>query len=262
MPIITIIACRIFEDEIAHLIESDTDIDELIIVETEGHQGLAKKLTERGYPYTTVPFEKLPGKQENENKFTLIINIIQFGLEAAPSALKDKVYSKIEQFTELSNIILLLYGLCGNVLANVEKDFEEVPCNIHILKEENGEIVDDCIGALLGGREKYLEALKDSKGVGIYFLSPMGSANWRELLLSSGLVPDPDDLEMTKYIFDYSGYKKVAKVNTGLMYERNFDANVEEFAKAFNFDIVDIKGSTGLIENCYKKAKSKIMENE
>lgn len=262
MPVMTIISCRIFEDEIVHLIESDQDLDEVILIETEGHQGLSKKLIDRGYPHKILPFEKLSRESKREDKFTLIINIIEFGLEAAPSALKDKVYSKIEQLTNYSNLILLFYGLCGNVLGNVEKDFEELPCTVHILKEDDGEIVDDCIGAVLGGRGAYLETLKSFKGIGIYFLSPMSAANWRELLQSSGLVPNPDDVEMTKFIFDYSGYKKVAKIDTGLGHEKDFERNVEEFARTFNFDVVEIEGGTGLIERCYKRAKATIMDKD
>ena len=35
------------------------------------------------------------------------------------------------------------------------------------------------------------------------------------------VTPDPDNVEMTKMVFDYSRYKNVTKINTGLFYEKN-----------------------------------------
>ena len=59
------------------------------------------------------------------------------------------------------------------LLGKIEDDFRTLGCKVCILKEENGEIVDDCIGAVLGGRGRYLEILKSCKGVGTFFLTPM-----------------------------------------------------------------------------------------
>jgi hypothetical protein len=89
----------------------------------------------------------------------------------------------------------------------------------------------------------------------------MGAANWRELLMSSRLASDLDDMSIAKYVFDYSGYKKVVKIETGLSDEKKFDENVGEFARCFDFDIVPISGGLGLIEECYKKAKSELTGN-
>jgi hypothetical protein len=259
----SLIACRMYEDEIVHLIENDTELDEVILVENEGHCGLSRKLDDVGYPHKVlslkkinIDLEKIEGK-----KITLIINMVEFGLDASPSTLRDKVYKEIEHLADKSELILLLYGLCGNVLGNVENDFESYPCIVRILKDKDGEVVDDCIGALLGGRVQYLETLKNFKGTGVYFLSPMGAANWRKLLQSSRLAPDLNDLSIAKYVFDHSGYKKVAQIKTGLSDEKKFDEHVEEFARCFDFDVVQISGGFGLIEECYKMAKSELTGN-
>ena len=50
---------------------------------------------------------------------------------------------------------------------------------------------------------------------------------------------DPDNVEMTKIVFDYSGYKNVAKINTGLFYEKEFEAKVREFAELYGFEVVE-----------------------
>ncbi len=262
MPVMSIVACRMYEDEIVYLLENDTDLDDVVLIENGGHHGLARKLTDVGYAHRVLPLDKIKRNPEGgkAKKITLIINIIEFGLDASPSTLRDVVYTEIKHLTEKSDLILLLYGLCGNVLGNVEKDFESSPCIVRILKDKDGEIVDDCIGALLGGRASYLETLKSFKGTGVYFLSPMGAANWRELLQSSRLALSQDDMSIAKYVFDYSGYKKVAKINTGLSNEKRFDEHVADFARCFDFDVVNISGCSTLIEECYRKAKSEILD--
>ena len=50
-------------------------------------------------------------------------------------------------------------------------------------------------------------------------------------------------------------YGRVAKINTGLSYEPDFDENVRDFARSFNLKIVEIEGSKKIAEQSYKGAK-------
>jgi hypothetical protein len=56
--------------------------------------------------------------------------------------------------------------------------------------------------------------------------------------------------------------KNAAKVSTGLNYEKEFETKVKEFARLYNFEIIEMEGNPELIENSYKKAKNalKILE--
>ena len=44
MPVLSIISCKIFEDELAHIISSDKEIKQLIVVESKDSFGLLRKL--------------------------------------------------------------------------------------------------------------------------------------------------------------------------------------------------------------------------
>lgn len=264
MPVITIIGCRIFEDEVMHLIEKDPELNEVIVLKKEDNAGLLRKLKETQSPHRILSCEKIQKIQENRNtsdpclsNFTLIVNLLEFALDGFPDRLQEAVYQNIEEAQKYSDSILVLYGLCGNVLGNVEKDFETSSCPVFILADRTGEIVDDCVGAVLGGRGAFLSKLK-SEGTGTYFLTPVGAAYWREMLVASRVTPDPDNIEMTKMVFEYSGYRNVAKINTGLCYEKGFDAKVREFAELYGFEIVEMTGSVELVEMCYERAKKEI----
>lgn len=258
MPVITVLGCRIFEDEILHIIEKDPELEEIIILENENNSGLLRKINEIQYSHKLMPLDQVPKISERtDNKLILIVELLNFSLDGFPDRLREVVYEKLEEMQEYSDVILLLYGLCGNVLGNVEKDFEASSCPVIILKDNTGEIVDDCIGAVLGGRGNFLSKLK-AEGAGTYFLTPVGAVYWKEILVASRVTPDPENVEMTKMVFDYSGYKNVAKVSTGLCYEKEFETKVEEFARLYNFEIIEMEGSPELIENSYKKAKNSL----
>ncbi|MGB9941423.1 DUF1638 domain-containing protein [Methanosarcina sp.] len=259
MPVISIIGCRMFEDEIMHLLENDPEIEKVVVVENNDCGGIRKKLLEAGVPHKMLPFEELPEKQE-EKGLTLNIYMLELALHAIPENLKKTVYSKVEAMAPHSDGILLFYGLCGNVLGKIEDDFRTLGCKVCILKEENGEIVDDCIGAVLGGRGRYLEVLKSCKGVGTFFLTPMWAANWREMIRTAGLSQNPDDISMSKFVFDYAGYKRVARINTGLIYEKDFEAYVREFSTLFDFEITELEGTMKLVESCYAKTKTSVLD--
>ncbi|ADI74489.1 Protein of unknown function DUF1638 [Methanohalobium evestigatum Z-7303] len=259
MPVLSFIACRIFENEIVYLIKNDPAIDEVIVVESEDSKNLQSKLDYEACSYRVLPINELPQKAEQkDNKFTLIVDLLEFALDASPEKLKNGVYREIETMSEYVDGVLIFYGLCGNVLGQVESDFSDYPCYVGILKDEKGEIMDDCIAASLGSRETYLDAIMGCRGEGIYFLTPMQAKYWRDMLKIAGITPDPDNIEMTKYVFDYSGYKKVAKVDTGLDYDRDFEDKVSEFSRLFELDVVEMNADLGLIEKCYQNAKDHI----
>ena len=261
MPVITMIGCRMFENEIMHLIENDPEIGKVLVVENEDCEGIMRKMAEAGIAHAALPLEEIPEKSAGKDKgLTLIVYMLEFSLHAIPENLKKTVYSKVELMAPRSDGVLLFYGLCGNVLGKIEEDFKALDCKVCILKEENGDIVDDCISAVLGGRGNYREALKNGRGGATFFLTPMWAVNWREMLRAAGLSQDPNDIEMSKFVFDYAGYKKVARINSGLAYEKDFDACVKEFATLFEFEVTDLKGTLQLVENCYAKTKASVFD--
>lgn len=257
MVLLSIIGCRMFEDEIVHVISRDEDVEQIYIVESEHSLGLRRKLKR---DFKVVSFEALKSIAKNAIEgYHLAIDVLELGLHNYPNLLKEAVYEKVRNFA-FSNGILLFYGLCGNSLMYVERDLGQY-CPIYILKDDNGEIVDDCIGATLGGREAYINALKNFKSKGAYFLTPMWAANWRDLLKKSRITPNPNDLSRHRFIFKYLGYEYVVKLDNGLSDVDEFDRNVKRFSEMFDLKIVEMKGSPKIAEATYNKAKNGVLNN-
>jgi hypothetical protein len=264
MPTMSIISCKIMQDEIVWILENDSSIDEIIVVDNENVREFLEKLDKVNLQYQVLSLEDISSLPEikSECKYTVLINLMELGLHRSPKELKIKVYETIRTFTPFSSGILLFYGLCGNVLGDVEKDFEysSISCTIRILKDKDHRIVDDCIGATVGGVKNYLRILKSVSDAGTYLFTPMYSKGWRELIQLDKLNKDPAKaLKLMKKTHEIIGYKRVAKINTGLEYTENFDASIQEFAELFDFEILEFyDGNQKIFEDCYNELKVEI----
>lgn len=254
----TILSCKILQDEILHLLENDRAVDEIIIVKGEQEKDFLVKLDSLGFQYTNPDLDEMPivSEREETNKFIVQIFFMELALHEFPKMLQKGIYETIEKLTPYSDGILLFYGLCGNVLAKVESDFagQENNCPVRILKD-NGKIVDDCIGASLGGTEAYLKTLKEFSDKGTFFFTPMYAHSWREIMRVDS-EKSGQTIEMLKEMNDITGYKRVTKIQTRLPYTKGFDKTVEEFADIFDFEVHEIEGEQRIFEESYISMKN------
>ncbi len=267
MAVMSILSCKVLEDEILWILENDPSIDEIIVVENENSGGILDKMQNCGCPHKVLSpdeISKVIQKKENESgNYTVLVCLLELGLHMRPENLKNKAYETIEKFATCSSGILLFYGLCGNVLGNVEEDFASSmsDCPVRILRDNAGRVVDDCIGATLGGTEQYLKVLKSVSDVGTYLFTPMFSAAWKELFSIDKLHKDPEKaLNMMRMTHEMTGYGRVAKLHTGLSYTENFDARIRDFADTFGFEVVELelKGNQKIFDKCYRELKAEL----
>jgi len=262
MPVMSILSCKILQDEIIWLITNDSQIKRVLIVANGNISEFTEKLDEQHICYDIVPFEKLPQILNNvdNDEFTIVVNLMELGLHAVPNILKSKVYKNIREMVPFSDGILIFYGLCGNVLGKVEEDFclEKDGCTVRILRDDV-RIVDDCIGATVGGGANYLKLLKTHSKEPAFFFTPMYAQSWREILNIDKLHSDPEKaLKMAKKVNDLAGYSRVAKVNTGLTYVKDIDEKIKEYAKLFGYSTFEVSGTQEIFEKCYLSIKKEI----
>ncbi len=299
MPVLSIIACDMLEDELAYVLSEDSELAQLILVDNDRHFGLQRKLKYRGCLPSLIPLDRVPeilkGEQnqllqtilkpfcgfrfiekircklENRHnpKVTVVANMLKMGLHIDNELLRAEVYRNIREMSLFSDRILIFYGTCGHSLVNIERDFEGLGCQLYFLKDDKGEIVEDCISVALGGNDAYAKAM--GEGNGTFYLTPMwasariiadlrieGTLFYPTPMWASGRMEFPKEKfsELSeigkKYI---RRYRRVAKIDTGLSYELDFDENVRDFARLFNLNIVEIQGSKKIAERSYQNAK-------
>ncbi|MFA5311804.1 MAG: DUF1638 domain-containing protein [Methanomassiliicoccales archaeon] len=251
---IGIIGCRMFEDEIVYIIEMDDHISNVFIIQNDDSPDIVKKINEKGLGCTvTVIDEKdVPMVSENEG-LSILIWIKPMALHSSPEKLKQDILTTLGKLDTTCSSILLFYGLCGNAFKNIVKDTASCKVPVIILKDSGDKIVDDCIGTVLGGTDEYYEQLKKSSGT--FFLTPMWASNWRELFHKVQILPDPNDIEGARYIFQAVGYKKVCKMETNLGDQDRFNKDIDEFAGLFDFKKGSVPCTMEVVELSYKRSK-------
>jgi hypothetical protein len=256
---LAIVGCRLFEDELVHVLVNDKDIQEVFVVDDKESQELRRKLGRKGMraKMTTVIESEISNAKRPEG-FSILVWVKPMALHQKPEKLREDVLGTLNRLAPVSDSILLFYGLCGNAFRHIEKDTGMSQVPVVILRDAKRQIVDDCIGCVLGGTDEYFDQLRKSHGT--FFLTPMWAANWRELFHKVQILPDPNDVEGARYIFKCVGYKKVVKMETGLGEDEEFDSQVEEFSKLFEFERGTVKCTLSVIESSYEEAKKGALE--
>lgn len=285
MPVLSIIACGMLEDELAHVLSRDCDIKQLIVVENRNNFGFLRKLRSGNHIPRTVPLDRVPmllkagfisdfktiskvflqfpflGKiyekieLKTGDRIDVVVNLLRLGLHADLEMLKSEVYNNIREMAAFSDGILIFYGTCGHILGELEKDFKDLGCPLFFLKDRAGEVVEDCISAALGGNDAYARVMLEYRGKGTIYLTPMWASSWKRLEKESG------SRDFNSRYLKNPMYCLVAKIKTGLPYETDFPENVQEFALTFGMNIKDLEGSAEIAEQSYLAARKAIVRN-
>jgi Protein of unknown function (DUF1638). len=282
MPVLSIIACEMLEDELVYVLSKDHELNQLIVVENRQSLRFVRKLKSencqpRIFPLDRIStfleetnnsvsmnplslflkfpfFEKIHQsiRKKNREKTTVVVNALKLGLHADCELLRSEIYQNIRKMAAFSDGILIFYGNCGHSLRNTEEDFKDLPCSLHFLKDERGEIVDDCISVALGGNDNYAEVMQSGKGTGMIYLTPMWASSWKQMRTESNNTSDFNESFLKKH------YRKAVKINNKISRKEEFDRNVLNYARTFNMSIVEMEGTVEIASKSYLNAKKEV----
>ncbi len=242
-----IVGCKIFEDEIAYLINKDQDIEKVMIQRNDCSKGIKSKLDKK-----TEIIDLKENTQLSDSG--VVIEILPLALHEEPEELRKEIKNSVEKIKNFTQNIFLFYGLCGNALNDFEEFEKKIDADLTILRKEN-KILDDCICLALNGNKKYLENVKEEAGT--FFLTPMWAKNWRDMFEKCNICKKNSDLELIKYVFDKVGYKRALKLNTGLGNSEEFEEKSQEFAEKLDLVLEekDCSDCLNLLEKNYFRYK-------
>ncbi|RPJ71110.1 MAG: DUF1638 domain-containing protein [Alphaproteobacteria bacterium] len=279
MPVMSIIACGMLEDELVHVLSKDSGLKQLIVVEDRGNLEFLRKLkskncTPRAAFLDKVPmllkdggrlnsrafmkflslfplFKKICEKRilMDKEKVNVVVNLLRLGLHSDLEQLKAKVYESIREMAPFSDNILIFYGTCGNTFGKLEEDFSDLECPLSFLKDKDGQMIEDCISLALGGNEAYARSMIEFRGMGTIYLTPMWASSWKQLENKA------EGREFNNKYLKNSLYCLAARIDTGLANNSEFNENVREFARKFDLKITNLKGSMEIAEQSYFAAR-------
>jgi len=248
-----IVGCVLFEDEIADVLKKDDDLQAVYVIDNEDAEGVMQKIRNKrpDVAVDSVTVERIGDIPAGD--YSVLVWMKPMALHQKPDKLREDVLETLRLLADRCDAVLLFYGLCGNAFKKLSEVEGSVSIPVVILRDANGEVVDDCIGTVLGGTDEYLRQLKVNKGA--FFLTPMWASNWREMLHKVQIMPSPDDIRGAQYVFEAVGYDKVVKIDTRLGDPGEFESNVNEFASIFNFEKRELDGDLSIVQENYIKAK-------
>lgn len=248
-----IIGCQVFEDEIVHLISGDDSIDHVEVIESPESKSLYNKLATTDHA-DRVEFRKAEAFEDRppEDGFSVIVRILPISLHQTPTALRAMVMSEIWRMEPSCASVLVFYGLCGNAFKNIDALTFGLRTSVVILKDGRDKIVDDCVGAVLGGTEEYLNFLMTDKGG--YPLNTMWASNFRHFMQEMQLLRDNGDIEEAKMVFQCMDYSNIVELDTGLGGDA-YHRRIEEIASWFGFGVRRVPCTLKVMHVSYQRAK-------
>lgn len=287
MPVLSIVACEILEDELIYVLSKDPEIKRLFVVENKNSFRFVKKLksenlkpfifsSDRLYPIISEISRKSPGSftkafsnipfckkiydfilnKEKKQELTVVVNLLRKGLHSDIDLLQSEVYLNAREMSKISNGILLFYGKCGFSSEKVQAELQQLGCPIYFLRDDGRNIVDDCISVALGGNEIYTQTMLSGNGKGAIYATPMVLSDLNETNYKSS----ESYKKISKYLISPM-YSLLFKINNQDYKDVNFNRNASEFAKIFNMNIINVNGTMKIAINSYMEAKTDICKN-
>lgn len=253
--VIGLLICEVLEEEIAHLLSHDPDIKRVAFIESDPATDIIKVLQqEMGARLTTVRGvdDFLP---DDQVPLEILAIMLRVGLHMDKDLLREGVKEQARVLNDKSDVLMLAYGLCGNVLLNIEQQLAHLRCPIVMPQNQDGSKIDDCVCMVLGGTDKYLDQVY--KVAGTWFVTPGWLKHWETLLVKELHCPD---IPTVKWIFKRAAYKRALMVDTGIGDPAPFRAEAEKFAETFGFYVDEVKGTLNILERAFDEAKSLIKE--
>jgi len=109
MPLLSIIGCELFKNEIAQVLVNDGAIDSLVIVNGNNPE-FEKQLESTNARVESVSADSIPPYLKRSNGFNVIVALQSASLNADSCKLNKEIYEKIRFYGKISDGILLLYG--------------------------------------------------------------------------------------------------------------------------------------------------------
>jgi len=243
---IGLLMCEVLEEEVAHLLSRNMDISRISVVASEFSESFRGFVAGGGGRFQVLDD---PDDFEPSGGVDVLVSVLEVALHMVKENLQEGVRRAATALAQHADVLMLGYGMCGNVLADPERVLGDIGLPIIVPRNDDGSIIDDCVCLVLGGTESYLEQVY--KEAGTWFLTPGWLRHWETLLVKE---LGAKDIPTVKWIFDRTGYKRALMVDTSVGDPVEFRLESEKFAETFQFYLDTTAGSLRILERELEEA--------
>lgn len=246
MAVVGIITCGILELEFAHVLTMDTDIARVTVLEDDRSLGLIEALESRGCRNLRRIPHVSSFKPEPAASLEVLVRVLEIGLHRNRKRLQQTLKKAVREMTGHIDAVLLGYGLCGNALENVTELLDiDKPVFVPM---DNGHPVDDCVGLLIGGRERYVA--EQRRVPGTVFVIPGFAGHVHEIVRE-----DLRDTEHRGLKRMYDRYERSLLVLTPVMQEEEMRRSMAEFNTLLGLRSETCRGTLTLLNTAWQAAR-------
>lgn len=249
-----IIGCTVLMDELLYALGKDEELKRVYVLGSEpGERFLTRARAKLpGIEIEAVSPADVPDMRSKEG-FNVLLDMKTTSLHRDPDAFRKEVILTCQGMKPHVDGVLLFYGLCRNALRKMRKVSQEVGMPITILQDAMGREIDDCFGAMMGGRDGYLVHLREHRGT--MFIIPGYAEMWYDKLTSKDVEKALEAYQNLKFVFDRCGYTKLLRMDTHLCDQGQFERRVATFARLFDMELSAEEADLSVFDGSYTKAK-------
>ncbi|MCZ7665416.1 MAG: DUF1638 domain-containing protein [Thermoleophilia bacterium] len=250
--VIGLLTCEVLEEEVAYLLCRETAVSRIAVLASEYSESFRDFVA--AYGGRVQVLETLDGFEPSDG-LDVVVRVLKVALHMVKENLQAGVRDAAIELAEKVDVLMLGYGMCGNVLEDPEGLLTEVEVPIIVPRNDDGSIIDDCVCLVLGGTEAYLKQVY--KEAGTWFLTPGWLRHWETLLVKE---LGAKDIPTVKWIFDRTGYKRALMVETGVGEPETYRLESEKFAQTFEFYLEGVEGSLYILQRELEDATTAVRE--
>ncbi len=239
--VVGIIACPMVDDNLVYSLNKNKDEKNILIIDNEHNGSLRRKLDAVNIQYSIIDKRDILMRRYEmpQDRFTLLIEMIDLGLHSRPELLKQRVEDIVLDMQPFVDCFGFYIATCGNYDWNIPKWCEEKRFKPGVMfTDENGCLCHDCVGINISGGPKYLELQK--KYPGHLYIFPAMATNYDDFMEADqaesnavqacitddmrevlGIEPGKDGY--MRWLLAQGNYEYILKIDTGLGDREGFE---------------------------------------
>jgi hypothetical protein len=247
MAILGVLTCEILELEFARLLATDKDVRRVTVLEDERSANFIAALESVKKDNLKRITSLAAFTPAVENHLEVLVAVLELALHNRKHTLQKGLMEAAAAIGAHVDALMLGYGLCGNALEKPEELLCDAGVPIFIPMDEDHP-VDDCIGLLIGGRQRYYE--KQCEVAGTFFMIPGWTYHWKRMFEQEFGNLSTD---MAKRLF--KNYERSLLISTPIMPLEEMQQNSKAFNELFGLRAEVCKGTLSILQKTWDRAK-------
>lgn len=252
MGVLGILTCEIMELEFACLLGTDPDVSRVTVLEDARSTRLIEALESREFQNVRcIPHINSFFPEPSEH-LDVLVRVLELSLHRRKEILQRGLVGAAREMSRHVDALVLGYGLCGGALEDPKQLLDvDVPV---FVPTDGGHPVDDCVGLVLGGRNRY--HAEQRRIPGTFFMTPGWARHWKKVF---GQCFGDVEREAAKRLFVH--YERTLLIHTPVMPQNEMKQSANELGRLFGLCVQECEGTLHVLSKAWKAAKA-FLENK